>query len=229
LYNHFGLRQWDKDLLNLSSSYCCDSCGSWTFPRSRSMFGNVRLCSGHFRWKLPDSQARGKHGELTSESGTSHRLMKWEASGGVIGDRANVTMILNSGAVRNTEAQHWCLTCSIPSRLNTYEWPWLDSGFWRRLRETKYPQGIQNLEESLFWICCYCKQMFEGCVWIHYANNSTYELWWWHGFSYRTTVYLFIVTTEGGVFLSPQIPCKWLWKKKIPKYSSPYDCILNWN
>jgi len=40
------------------------------------MFGNVRLCSGHFRWKLIDLQAHGERGELTSESGTSHCVME---------------------------------------------------------------------------------------------------------------------------------------------------------
>jgi hypothetical protein len=44
-------------------------------------------------------------------------------SGGVFSDFANVTVALTSGAVTNTEAQQWCLTCSVPYRLNTYEKP----------------------------------------------------------------------------------------------------------
>jgi hypothetical protein len=39
--------------------------------------------------------------------------MKWEASGGVISDRANVMGVLTSGDVGNTEAKQWCLTCSV--------------------------------------------------------------------------------------------------------------------
>jgi hypothetical protein len=35
-------------------------------------------------------------------------------SGGVISDCANVMVELTSGAVTNTEAQQWCLTCSVP-------------------------------------------------------------------------------------------------------------------
>jgi hypothetical protein len=72
--------------------------------------------------------------------------------------------------------------------------------------------------------------MFEGNVRVQYANNRTYELSWWHGLSYRTTVHLFSVTTESGVFLSPQTPHNWKWKKfYIPTYSSLYDWVLNWN